>query len=234
MSLGDKDAAAWVEAHTGYRFADGSLAEAALTHRSASGRHNERLEFLGDALLSFVVGELLYRAHPQADEGILSRARAALVNGTALGELAASLELGAALRLGPGELKSGGFRRRSILADALEALIGAIYLDGGLPAARAVIERLMGERVRSLPPARLLSDPKTRLQEWLQGRELGLPVYALEAVHGQPHQQTFRVACSVPALEIRTEGEGASRRAAEQQAAEAALAKLGLTSALER
>jgi ribonuclease-3 len=232
MPSGDKDAAAWVEARTGYRFADAALAQAALTHRSASGHHNERLEFLGDALLSFVVAELLYRAHPQADEGILSRARAALVNGAALGELAASLELGQALKLGPGELKSGGFRRRSILADALEALIGAIYLDGGLEAARSVIEQLMGENLRALPPARLLSDAKTRLQEWLQGRELGLPVYALESVHGAPHQQTFRVACSVPALEIRTEGEGASRRAAEQQAAEAALARLGLTPAL--
>lgn len=216
----------WVERKLGYRCSDAALVAAALTHRSAGGAHNERLEFLGDAVLSFAVADLLYRAFPKAAEGELSRYRATLVSGEALADVAESLGLGDQLRLGPGELKSGGFRRRSILADALEALIGAVHLDGGYAAAAAVVERIMSPRLPALPAALALKDPKTRLQEWLQGRGLPLPRYSVEAVSGEPHDQTFRVQCEVDALGVRAEGVGSSRRRAEQEAAEAVLSRL--------
>jgi ribonuclease III len=219
-------AAEWALERLGYRFVDPALAERAVTHRSANARHNERLEFLGDALLSCAVAEHLYGDERWPDEGALTRARAALVAGTTLAELAAGLKLGDVLILGPGELKSGGFRRESILADALEALLGAIYLDGGLAALRGAVERLYAERLHA--PIAAAKDAKTRLQEYLQGRGLSLPRYAVEQVSGEVHEQRFAVSCEIPELELRTCGEGASRRRAEQEAAVRALSSLGI------
>jgi ribonuclease-3 len=209
----------WTEARLGYAFRDPALLEAALTHRSASKRNYERLEFLGDAVLNFATAVLLYRAFPDADEGDLSRYRATLVSGASLAAVAAGLGLGEQLRLGSGELKSGGFRRSSILADALEALFGAVFLDGGAAAATEVIERLFVGRVGALPEARELKDPKTRLQEHLQAQGLPLPAYAVEAVSGEPHEQWFVASCEVAALDLRARGAGSSRRRAEQEAA---------------
>jgi len=217
----------WAAERLGFRWRDPALLDVALRHRSAGGIHNERLEFLGDALLSFVVAQLLFREFATATEGDLSRYRASLVNGEALADLAEELGIGAQLLLGGGELKSGGFRRRSILADAFEALLGAIYLDGGFEPARAVIERLVRPKLAALPAAPALRDPKTRLQEWLQGRNLPLPRYGVEAVSGAPHEQHFRVACEIAELGVLTYGEGSSRRRAEQAAAERALARVG-------
>ena len=195
----------------GRHFTDESLLDLALTHRSADGRNNERLEFLGDALINACVAEALYRQHTDLEEGDLSRLRANLVNQEALAEVARELDLGAYLTLGPGELKSGGYRRASILADALEALVGAVFLDAGFAAARDVVLRLMETRLATPPPTDSLKDAKTRLQEVLQARELPLPVYAVESVRGEPHRQTFRVSCSVPVLDVRTEGEEIGR-----------------------
>jgi ribonuclease III len=216
----------WLARRLGWRARDAALIARALTHRSAGGADNERLEFLGDALLSFVVAELLYREFGAAPEGDLSRYRAALVSGEALADVAEGLELGARLRLGPGELRSGGFRRRSILADAFEALLGAIYLDGGLDAARAVIERLWQPRLAALRASPPPKDPKTRLQEYLQGRALALPAYSVESVSGEPHEQLFTVRCTVAALGASAEGRAGSRRRAEQLAAERLLEAL--------
>lgn len=199
---------------------------AALTHRSAGRTNYERLEFLGDAVLTLVVSELLYREFAEADEGDLSRYRATLVSGSMLAEIASALGLGEQLRLGGGELKSGGFRRGSILADALEGVIGAVYLDGGFEAARGVITRLYAGRLQSLPVAHALKDAKTRLQEALQRRGLALPAYVVESVSGEPHEQRFVVACEVAALGMRTLGEGTSRRRAEQAAAQQLLESL--------
>ncbi len=209
----------WALARLGYEFRDPALLEAALTHRSAGRRNYERLEFVGDAVLNFAVAALLYRACPDADEGELSRYRAALVSGSSLADVAAELRLGEQLRLGGGEMKSGGHRRSSILADALEALLGAVYLDGGIGAASAVIEALLADRLGALPEAQELKDPKTRLQEQLQARGLPLPAYAVEAVSGEPHEQWFVARCEVGALDLQSLGEGTSRRRAEQEAA---------------
>jgi ribonuclease-3 len=201
-----------------------ALFEAAFTHRSAPGRiNNERLEFLGDAVLNLLAAELLYQRFPTASEGDLSRLRARLVSTGPLAEAAQSLGLGDELRLGSGELKTGGFRRESILADALEALIGAVYLDAGLEAARAVVARFCEPLIESLPPPEDLKDPKTRLQELLQGRGLALPEYRVGQVSGEPHLQHFSVRCEVPELHIATVGEGSSRRRAEQDAAQRVL-----------
>ena len=216
----------WAEARLGYVFRDPALLDAALTHRSASGRNYERLEFLGDAVLNFNVAVLLFRGYPEADEGDLSRYRASLVSGASLATVAARLALGEQLRLGGGELKSGGFRRSSILADALEALFGAVYLDGGDPAAAAVIERLFAGPLGALPEARELKDPKTRLQELLQARGLGLPAYVMQQVSGDPHDQWFVASCEVASLGLQERGEGSSRRRAEQAAAQRVLARL--------
>lgn len=207
----------------GHGFADNELLELALTHRSAGGRNNERLEFLGDALINACVAEALYRRHSELEEGDLSRLRASLVNQDTLAEVARELDLGSHLTLGPGELKSGGFRRASILADALEAVVGAVFLDAGFEAARRVTLGLLESRLSAPLSTEALKDAKTRLQEALQARELPLPVYAVESVRGEPHKQTFRVSCTVPALQVRTEGEAGSRRAAEQEAARHAL-----------
>jgi ribonuclease-3 len=220
------DAVDWVAARFGHRCADAGLVETALTHRSAGGTHNERLEFLGDAVLNFAVAELLYRAFPRAAEGELTRLRALLVNGETLADVAETLGVGDRLLLGPGELKSGGFRRRSILADAFEALLGAVYLDGGPAAARAVVERLFRPRLAGLADQVALKDPKTRLQEWLQGRGLPLPRYSVARVTGEPHDQTFRVVCELDSPPVSAEGVGSSRRRAEQEAAELVLGRL--------
>jgi ribonuclease-3 len=223
---GANDVSAWVERSLGYVFVQPELCWSALTHRSAGGRHNERLEFLGDSILNCVVARLLYDADPAADEGTLSRRRATLVNEETLARIAGETGFGERLRLGPGELKSGGFRRASILADSLEAMLGAIFLDSGYAAAAAVIARLIGPRLSGLPAVGQLKDPKTRLQEALQARGFALPVYTLTAVHGEAHAQSFTVHCEVAALQVATVGEGGTRRRAEQVAAERLLALL--------
>lgn len=205
----------------GYEFADASLLRCALTHRSAGRDNNERLEFLGDALLNLFVAELVYESHPQASEGDMTRLRAALVNGTALAAMARDENIGDHLNLGPGELKSGGFRRDSILADAFEALVAAVYLDAGWERAREVVRALFAERVAA--GARTPKDAKTRLQELLQGEGLSLPAYDLLETAGEDHARVFVVGCRIDALSIETRASGPSRRAAEQVAAEEAL-----------
>jgi ribonuclease III len=226
--------ARWLREALGYEPRDAALFAAALTHRSAPGPNNERLEFLGDAVLNLVVAELLYRSFPRAAEGDLSRLRARVVSREPLAEVAAHLRLGEVLQLGTGELKSGGFRRQSILADALEAVCGALFLDGGLPAAAQAITRLFGPRIAALPEPSTLKDAKTRLQEYLQARSLTLPHYEVELVEGEPHAQTFRVSCEVTALGRRVLGGGSSRRRAEQEAAARMLHELGAEVAAER
>jgi ribonuclease-3 len=215
--------AAWVRERLGYEPQDLALFRAALTHRSAPGANNERLEFLGDAVVNLAIAQRLYEAFPLATEGELSRLRARLVSREPLAEIAVSLGLGETLQLGSGELRSGGFRRQSILADALEALCGAIFLDGGLGAVEPIIARLFTERIAALPSPEALKDPKTRLQEYLQSRSLTLPRYLILGIEGEDHAQTFRVSCEVPGLALRVEGGGSSRRRAEQQAAQAML-----------
>ena len=214
----------WLKEALDYEFADARLLELALTHRSSPGDNNERLEFLGDAVLDFVISEVVFRSHPMAAEGDLSRLRASLVNDKSLAEIATRLGLGAHLRMGPGERKSGGHRRGSILADALEAIFGAVHLDSGFEAARQLIERAFGDTLRAFPALESLRDPKTRLQEWMQARQMGLPAYSLVAVEGEAHRQTFEVQCS--AGEISTRGAATTRRNAEQKAADSMLAKL--------
>lgn len=210
----------------GYAFRNAALLDDALTHRSARGRHNERLEFLGDGLLNFVVAEALFRNHPDLEEGDLTRLRASLVRAETLAELARDVGLGDCLVLGAGELKSGGYRRDSILGDALEALFGAVYLDGGYDAARTVIAGLFGARLTGLPDLEALKDAKTRLQEWLQARGLPRPEYELVSETGEVHRREFRVRCTVDGAAGATEGVGSSRRGAEQQAAERMLSEL--------
>ena len=209
-------------ARLGHQFQQPALLRQALTHRSHGGINNERLEFLGDSVLNCVVASLLYIHFPRLPEGDLSRLRSHLVKESTLSELASALDIGNCLLLGEGELKSGGWRRPSVLADALEAIIGAIFLDGGFAAAAAAVTQLYQSRLTDLDPQRLGKDPKTLLQEYLQGRKLGLPQYTVLATQGEAHCQTFRVECSIPALGINTQGEGGSRRAAEQLAAQAA------------
>ena len=206
----------------GHSFCTPELLRQALTHRSFGAPHNERLEFLGDGVLNCVVASLLYEHFPKLPEGHLSRLRASLVNQDTLSRLAHDLNLGEYLQLGEGELKSGGFRRPSILADALEAIFGAVYLDAGFDAAAALIARIFQPLLKALDPKALGKDPKTSLQEYLQGRRLPLPAYRVVSVEGQAHEQYFKVECAVEDLAIRTLGEGASRRAAEQEAARAA------------
>lgn len=211
----------------GYRFIDGKLLEAALTHRSAGSINNERLEFLGDAILNFVIAEVLYQRFPRAHEGELSRLRASLVKEETLAQLARVLELGQHLILGQGEQKSGGHRRTSTLADGLEALIGAAYLDGGFAPCREMIISLYRERLDATSPSTELKDPKTRLQEYLQSRRLPPPVYNVLEILGEAHAQTFRMECLVQGRES-TQGAGSTRRRAEQDAAEKMLKLLEL------
>lgn len=202
-----------------YAFRDPGLLERALTHRSAGSRHNERLEFLGDAVLNLVISEALFRRREEATEGDLSRLRASLVKRETLAALARELGLGDYLLLGSGELKSGGYRRDSILADGLEAVLGAIYLDGGFDACRTTILEVFSGRFEILPRNEEMKDPKTRLQERLQARQLPLPEYRIVESWGEPHVRTFRVECSVAKPSRRSEATGKSRRRAEQSAA---------------
>jgi ribonuclease III len=208
----------------GYPFRKPALLRQALTHRSHSVPNNERLEFLGDSVLNFVVARKLYDHFPKLSEGELSRLRANLVNQTSLFEVADKLQLGDAILLGEGELKSGGFRRPSILADALEALFGAVFLDGGFEAAEKTIGALFAEKISALDPLAVAKDAKTKLQEWLQGRKIALPTYTVVETLGEAHDQTFLVECSVPKLNLKAVGKGPSRRAAEQIAAAEVLA----------
>ncbi len=219
-------ALSWLASTLDYRFNDECLYKQALTHRSSPGASNERLEFLGDAVLDFAISEIVYAAMPDADEGDLSRLRASLVKDTSLAALAAELGLGEHLILGSGERKTGGHRRESILADALEALFGAVFLDAGYSASRTIIEKTFGDRLLDLPDPRELRDPKTRLQEWLQARGLGLPDYALTKVSGEAHRQKFEVSCVVDGGKHKTTGGGRSRRSAEQAAAQQMLEAL--------
>jgi ribonuclease III len=208
-----------------YHFHDDSFAALALTHRSAGKPNNERMEFLGDALLGAIVAEMLYETHPKATEGEMSRLRAQLVNGQALAVMARELELGDRLKLGSGELKSGGFRRDSILADAFEALVAAVYLDGGFEACRNTVRALFADRVAALP--RSSKDAKTRLQEWLQAQGWPLPQYELVGTEGEDHARIFDVHCVVSEPQaITAAGRGGSRRLAEQDAAEMVLNRL--------
>ncbi|MDN3518560.1 ribonuclease III [Aquisalimonas lutea] len=209
-----------------YRFNDPALLEEAVTHRSVSDRNNERLEFLGDSVLNFVIADELFRRQPRDSEGGLSRLRASLVNRETLASIARQLDLGRHLRLGSGERKSGGRRRDSILSDALEGVLGAVYLDGGFARCHALIVRLFAERLEHLPDASELKDPKTRLQEYLQSARLSLPTYEVLEIAGKAHDQTFRVECRVPEVDTVTVGEAGSRRRAEQRGAEAMLRTL--------
>ena len=218
-----------LESRLGHKFSNAEIARQALTHRSFGTPHNERLEFLGDALLNCAIATLLYERFTHLPEGDLSRLRAALVNQASLSQVAEGLGLGDRLRLGEGELKSGGFRRPSILADAVEALLGAVYLDGGFEAARGVVQHLLGERLESAGNKPVDKDPKTALQEHLQARGLALPRYAVQKTEGEAHDQTFIVECRVDDLGAAATGTGTSRRAAEQTAAQAVLAQLEKT-----
>jgi ribonuclease-3 len=203
----------------GYAFRRPELLAQALTHRSYGASHNERLEFVGDAVLNCVIAAALFERFPAIPEGELSRVRASLVNSGTLARLARGLSLSGEIRLGEGELKSGGADRPSMLADALEAIFGAIFVDAGYDAARAVIERVYAGEFIDLDPAALGKDPKTRLQEWLQARRIAVPDYAVTVIAGEAHAQTFTVECRIPALAIVATGSGTNRRAAEQDAA---------------
>ena len=210
-----------------HAFRDSDLLAQALTHRSAGQPHNERLEFLGDAIVNLLAAAALYAAWPRADEGALTRARTELVRESALAGIARTLELGPLLRMGPGEMKSGGHRRDSILADAVEAVVGAIYLDAGLDACRQVAMPWFAPLIATLPPPNKIGkDATTALQEWLQARARALPAYELLAESGEEHARHFEVACRIASPAMETRGEGTSRRAAEQQAAAAMLARL--------
>jgi ribonuclease-3 len=201
----------------------------ALRHRSAGNMNNERLEFLGDAVLNLVIANQLYAMHSKATEGELSRWRASLVREESLAVIARELDLGSYLVLGPGELKSGGFRRDSILADALEATIGAVYLDQGFDVAQALLVRLFERMLQDLPDAASLKDPKTRLQEWLQGSKRELPSYEVTSIRGQAHKQVFEVTCTLSDTQQTAVGRGSSRRKAEQAAAESMFEALSKT-----
>jgi ribonuclease-3 len=203
----------------GHEFARGALLTRALTHRSYGADHNERLEFLGDAVLSLAVSSLLYERFAGSDEGDLTRVRAHLVREDSLHRVALQLGLPEVLRLSEGEVRGGGAQRPSILADAVEALIGATFLDGGFDCALAVVRRLFGEVIATTEIDSWTKDAKTELQEWLQARKLPVPAYRITATRGQAHNQTFEVECAVPALHLAEQGEGKSRRAAEQEAA---------------
>jgi ribonuclease-3 len=209
-----------------YSFVNSNLLTQALTHRSYSAQNNERLEFLGDGALNFMIAHQLYQRFPTIAEGDLSRLRAQLVKESTLSEIAISLDLGDELKLGEGELKSAGWRRPSILADAVEAIIGAVYLDGGFVAAEALVEHLFAKKLDTIDPKVIDKDPKSLLQELLQGKKIAVPEYSVTHLDGEAHAQVFIVECWIEKLNIRTVGEGTSRRIAEQQAAQLALEKL--------
>ncbi|EGQ7769294.1 ribonuclease III [Vibrio parahaemolyticus] len=215
-----------LERKLGYQFKDAGLINLALTHRSANSKHNERLEFLGDSILSFVIADDLYHRFPKVNEGDMSRMRATLVRGHTLAELGREFDLGDYLKLGPGELKSGGFRRDSILADVVEAIIGAIYLDSDIEKVRSIVLSWYNSRLEAIKPGVSQKDPKTRLQEFLQGRRKPLPVYTVTNIKGEAHNQEFTVECEVAGVDKPVIGKGTSRRKAEQAAAETALEQL--------
>ena len=210
----------------GHAFSEPSLLRQALRHRSAGAPHNERMEFLGDALVNLIVAEALHARWPKADEGALTRARAALVRESSLAEIARTLRLGDALELGPGELKTGGYRRDSILADALEALVAAVHLDAGFEACRALVLAWFEPSMASLVVGKVEKDPKTKLQEWLQARQFERPEYVLVDTRGDEHERVFVVRCRLAEPQTSAEGEGSSMRAAEQSAAAAVLSGL--------
>ena len=209
-----------------YSFNDIELLNEALTHRSYATKNNERLEFLGDGILNFVIADELFKQYPDVQEGDLSRLRATLVNKESLAEIAGQLDLGEVILLGTGELKSGGFRRPSILADTVESILGAVYSDGGFESCRDLIVRLYAKRLASPADLQSLKDPKTRLQELLQSRRFSLPEYQVVNITGQAHSQIFHVRCSIDKMNIKVDGEGKSRRKAEQVAAEKAILKV--------
>ena len=213
-----------LQARLGHVFADARLLQEALTHRSFGQPNNERFEFLGDSILNCVIAIALFERFGELREGELSRVRASLVRQDALHRIALDLDLGDCLRLGEGELKSGGSRRPSILADAVEALFAAVFLDAGFAAAKAVVDRLYAPLLAEVDPLKPSKDPKTALQEWVQGRRIPVPTYSMVQVIGEAHAQEFEVACEIPKLGVRTLGRGPSRRIAEQQSAELALA----------
>lgn len=207
----------------GYQFKQLALLKQALTHRSYASANNERLEFLGDGVLNFIVAHQLYARFKKLSEGDLSRLRAQLVKEATLFEIAQTLKLGELLNLGEGELKSAGWRRPSILSDALEAIIGAIYLDGGFPSAEAVVLGLYAARLDNIDPTFIEKDAKSKLQEYLQSKKIDLPDYNVASIEGEAHAQTFKVSCEIQKLNITTLGEGTSRRNAEQEAAKLAI-----------
>jgi ribonuclease-3 len=215
-----------LQARLGYRFDDAALLRRALTHRSFGAEHNERLEFLGDAVLTMAVSSLLYERFAGSDEGDLTRVRAHLVREDSLHRAALALGLPDALRLSEGEARGGGAQRPSILADALEALIGAVLLDGGYEAAHSLVQRLFGDVIQATEAENWSKDAKTELQEWLQARRIPVPAYRITATRGQAHAQTFEVECAVPTLGLAERGEGKSRRSAEQEAARRMLEQL--------
>jgi len=221
--MADVNAIASLSKKLEYTFNDTKLLEEALTHRSYASNNNERLEFLGDGILNFVIADELFKSYPDVQEGDLSRLRANLVNKASLAVIANQLKLGDVLQLGSGELKSGGFRRPSILADAVESIFGAVYCDGGFEACRALIIRLYADRLSAKTDLQGLKDPKTQLQELVQSRRYALPDYQVTNITGQAHAQIFHVNCSIQELQIEVTGEGKSRRKAEQVAAEKAI-----------
>lgn len=216
--------AIWLKESLDYEFQNVQLLEQALTHRSAAGTNNERLEYLGDAVLDFVISEVVYLQRPDASEGVLSRLRSSLVKDATLAELSNDLGIGDYLILGSGEKKSGGHRRASILADALEAIFGAVFLDSGFDEARRIIHNAFASRLIEIPDSAEQRDPKTRLQELVQARKIALPEYRVEKVDGKAHKQTFKVRCTIEELDASTTGSGMTRRDAEQESAEQMLA----------
>ena len=226
MSLGDMSLDSLTNKGLGYQFKTPALLSQALTHRSFSGINNERLEFLGDSVLNFIIAHQLYLRFPKLPEGDLSRLRAQLVKESSLAEIAFALNLGDALKLGEGELKSAGWRRPSILADALEAIVGAVYSDGGFAHTEAVVLKLYAEKLANIDPKMIDKDAKSQLQEYLQGKKIELPDYNVLTIEGEAHAQTFKMECVIKKLNISSLGEGSSRRIAEQQAALLALQKI--------
>ena len=220
------DEVSLLERRLGYKFKEPARAMQALRHRSAGGTHNERLEFLGDAMIGLAVADMLYQGNPELDEGDLTRVRATLVNGRALARMARELDLGELLTMGAGEQRGGGFQRRSTLADVFEAVIGAVFLDAGYAATYELLQRLFAAPIEALPDPEQLKDPKTRLQEALQARGLALPEYRIVDSSGPDHARSFRAECRVGELSIAETGTGTSRRVAEQEAAAAVLKQL--------
>jgi ribonuclease-3 len=209
-----------------YEFKDKALLELALTHRSFHGSNNERLEFLGDSILNFIVAELLFKKFSDLDEGDLSRLRSQLVNESTLSEIGAAINIGEYLKLGEGELKSAGWRRPSIMADGLEAIIGALFMDGGIDASHLFITKSYQDRINSINPREIHKDPKSILQEFLQSKKIALPSYEIISIEGEAHSQFFKVNCLISELKLISEGEGTSRKVAEQMAAQVAMKML--------